>query len=197
LLEWLEQEKMENIWLVGHDIGGGVAQLMVTQKEVLFQKLTLSNCITSDSWPVPAVRQMIMASRLGIFYTLARLNVMSFRTLYKAVSASFYNTSLSGSDFRRIFYDGKFHDKKMILNFQKMLKRLSNRFTEDNMDALARVNIPVHLVWGMKDRFQPWAKAGKTLETTFKNVSVTQLDNCGHYLQLDAFEDYPEVILNS
>lgn len=196
LLQWLEQENMKDVWLIGHDIGGGVAQLMVTANEKRFKKLTLSNSITAASWPVPEAKQMIIAARLGLFYVLTRLKLLSFRRLYKAISASFYRSSFSESDFNRVFYDGKFSNKKMALNFQRMLARLDSRYTKNNMKVLAEVTLPVHLVWGMNDTFQPWEIAGKTLEATFENVRVTTIDNCGHYLQLDACEAYIDAVLN-
>ncbi len=197
IIKWLQQEGFSDVWLVGHDIGGGVAQLMITEKEELFQELTLSNSITSDTWPVPSVQRMIKLSQKGMYFWLAVLKFFSFPKLYNSILRSFYRIKgFSENDFARIFYDGKFHKRREVINFQRMLKTLDNRFTRENMGKLSGVSTPVHLVWAMNDRFQPWAKAGRILEDTFRDVKVTKINKAGHYLQIDAFEDYVNAILD-
>ncbi|WP_373494750.1 alpha/beta fold hydrolase [Aquiflexum sp.] len=67
-IKWLHQEGFQDVWLVGHDIGGGIAQLMAVNQPYIFSKITLSNCITDDSWPVKSVQDMIKAAKLGLFF---------------------------------------------------------------------------------------------------------------------------------
>ncbi|NOZ46369.1 MAG: alpha/beta hydrolase [Chlorobi bacterium] len=197
LVAWIKQQGFSDIWLIGHDIGGGIAQIMVANQENLFKKITLSNSITADSWPVPTVQKMIKASRLGIFYWLAMFGKFPFENLFASMSKAFIsNQNLSEDTFRRIFYDGKFNKRKMVWKFQRMLTKLDSRYTKENMELLSSVSIPVHLVWAMSDRFQHWSKAGRTLENTFKDVKVTKIENCGHYLQLDAPDKYLDSILS-
>lgn len=152
---------LENIILVGHDIGGGIAQILATKSEHLFQKLILSNCVTGISWPIPNVEKMIKASKLGLFYWLALFGKFKSDKLYAALSRSFVNTKLATSDFERIFYDGKFHKGRKVKKLQKMLKVLGNAHTAAIMTSLANIRIPVDLIWAMEDKYQPWEKSGQ------------------------------------
>ncbi|MEM7510539.1 MAG: alpha/beta hydrolase [Bacteroidota bacterium] len=196
-ITWLKELELENIWLVGHDLGGAVAQLMLTREESLFQKVSLSNVVTADTYPVPVIEKLIKAAKLGLFYWMARLGRFEMGKQYKGMRRVFIrNTSFSQEDYQRIFYDGKFHSPKMAAKFQRMLTRLNHSATLENMSALAKVSLPVHLIWGMDDRFQPWEVAGKILEKTFTSVKATHIDTCGHFLQLDAPEDYVEALFS-
>ncbi|MEL6193606.1 MAG: alpha/beta hydrolase [Bacteroidota bacterium] len=194
---WLKELQLDKIWLVGHDLGGAVAQLMLTREESLFQKVSLCNVVTADTYPVPVIERLIKAAKMGLFYWMARFGRFEMEKQYKGMKKVFVrNTSFSQEDFQRIFYDGKFHSPKMAAKFQRMLTKLNHSATLENMSALAKVSLPVHLIWGMGDRFQPWEGAGKILKGTFSEVRVTHIDNCGHFLQLDAPENYVETLFS-
>ena len=114
--------------LVGHDIGFGIAQILVAKNENLFQKL-IFNCVTGTSWPIPNIEKMIKGSKLGLFYWLAIFGKFKSEKLYNALSKSFFNYKLTKRDFERVFYDGKFHNGHKIKKFQKMLKVLDSSHT--------------------------------------------------------------------
>ncbi len=194
LIHFFTQKQFRNITLVGHDIGGGLAQILIANNEKLFDRAVLSNCVTGDSWPVTNVEKMIKASKLGLFYWLAIFGKFSSEKLFMTLSKSFCRNRISKSDFERIFYDGKFNKNTKIKKFQEMLKSLDNSHTSKNMEALSKIQIPVDLVWGMNDKFQPWNKSGLTLKSTIKNSQVFQIENCGHFLQIDAFEEYLKIL---
>ncbi len=195
LLKMLEENHASQVNLVAHDIGGGIAQIMMTKRPDLFSKVILSNCVTGSSWPIPNVQKMIKASKLGVFYWLARFGQFSPDKLFQALSKSFVRSNLSEDDFFRIFYDGKFNNKSKIKKFQRMLKVLSNSHTITNMESLSQVDVPVDLIWAMNDKFQPWEKSGVELQSTLINCEVFHIQNSGHFLQIDAYEEYTQLLL--
>lgn len=194
IAEFLKHKKLENIKLVCHDIGGGIGQILVTKHEDLFQKLILSNCVTGKSWPIKSVQKMIKASKLGLFYWLAIFGKFKRDKLYNALSKSFFRDKLSENDFDRIFYDGKFHKSERIKKFQRMLKVLHNSHTSENMSSLTKVKIPVDLIWAMNDKFQPWEKSGQEIKSRITHSEFFPIQNCGHFLQIDATEEYASLI---
>jgi pimeloyl-ACP methyl ester carboxylesterase len=197
LNHWLKQQNFENVWLVAHDLGGAVAQIMMTDNPSLFDKVTLSNVGTADTYPVPTISKLVKASKLGLFYWLAIFGRFKADKLYASMRLFFVrNNSFSKNEFVRIFFDGKFHISKSILKFQKMLARLDNRYTVENMEGLKRINLSVHLIWAMNDKFQSWEISGKILESTFSNVRVSKIENCGHYLQIDANDEFVKLLLS-
>lgn len=194
---WLKEENFENIWIIAHDLGGAVAQLMITNEPSLFSKVTLSNVGTADTYPIPTISKLVTASKIGFFYLFAILGRFQSERLYLSMKKFFYrNKSFQKTEFERVFYDGKFHKSKSILKFQKMLGHLNNRHTIENMDRLKTIELPIHLIWAMNDKFQSWEVSGKILQDSFKNVRVSKIENCGHYIQIDANDEFVAALLS-
>lgn len=197
LNQWLKEQKFGNIWLVAHDLGGAIAQIMITDNPLLFDKVTLSNVGTADTYPVPTIANLVKASKMGLFYWLAIFGRFKAEKLYAGMKRFFVrNKSFSKNEFERIFFDGKFHQRKSVAKFQKMLARLDNRYTVENMEKLKNIKLPVHLLWAMEDKFQSWEASGKILESTFSNIRISKIEKCGHYLQIDANDEFVERLLS-
>ncbi len=56
LVAWLRELGVEDPIVVGHDLGGGVAQIAAARNPGLFSGIVLINAIGYDSWPVPPVK---------------------------------------------------------------------------------------------------------------------------------------------
>jgi pimeloyl-ACP methyl ester carboxylesterase len=69
--------------IVGHDLGGGVAQILAVRYPELVRGLVLANCICYDNWPIFPVKA-IRASGSA----LARLPYPVFRFVYAGGSCS-------------------------------------------------------------------------------------------------------------
>jgi len=52
ITSWLKQENIGPVGLVGHDIGGGIAQILVVRYPELVKFLTIGDTLVEDSWPV-------------------------------------------------------------------------------------------------------------------------------------------------
>ena len=195
--QWLLEQDFSKIWLVAHDLGGAVAQIMLTDNPTLFEKVTLCNVGTANTYPVPTIAKLVKASKLGLFYWLALFGRFKADKLYAGMKRFFVrNKSFSKNEFERIFFDGKFHQRKSFAKFQKMLARLDNRYTVENMEKLKNIKLPVHLLWAMEDKFQSWEASGKILESTFSNIRISKIEKCGHYLQIDANDEFVERLLS-
>jgi pimeloyl-ACP methyl ester carboxylesterase len=195
--QWLVEQNLNKIWMVAHDLGGAVAQLMLTDNPSLFEKVTLSNVGTANTYPVPAIAKLVKASQFGLFYWLALFGKFNADKLYASMKLFFVrNKTFSKNEFERIFFDGKFHKRKPVAQFQKMLARLDNRYTVENMEKLKDVTLPVHLLWAMDDKFQSWEVSGKILESTISNIRISKIENCGHYLQIDANDEFVKRLLS-
>lgn len=55
LLAWMDALGIERAVLAGHDLGGGVVQILATRHPDRCAGLLLTNCICYDSWPIPEV----------------------------------------------------------------------------------------------------------------------------------------------
>lgn len=186
LLSWLKHGGHHAIWLVSHDIGGGVAQLMLTKDESRFARATLSNCITADTWPVSSVKMMRALAKMRAFAPMAALGLFPNFIARHELRRAVVNTGvLTKERTTQIFWDGKVSHKSGRHEFQNMLRALHSRETRQNMQALAQINIPVHLLWAEDDPNQPWAGPGKILAATLRHATVSMIPKAGHFLQID------------
>lgn len=193
---WLIEQNFENIWLIAHDIGGGISQIMLTLNESLYQKVTLSNSITADTWPVPAIEGIIGAAKSGMFTSLAETGAIATQ-LGPVIKDTFVNKkSITDYILNDVFLDSKFNSKEGRDKFIKLLKALDPKHTIENMKKLSKVTIPLHLIWAMQDPNQPWDGPGKILKEAFKTVRVSQIENAGHFLQLDTPEEYFKLLIS-
>lgn len=55
LLAWMDAVEIDRAVLVGHDLGGGVAQIAAVRAPERCAGLVLTNAIAYDSWPIPSV----------------------------------------------------------------------------------------------------------------------------------------------
>ncbi|GAA4842011.1 alpha/beta hydrolase [Algivirga pacifica] len=195
LLQWMMQEGLGEVWLISHDIGGGVAQWMLSEKPLLFTKATFSNSIAGDSWPVKDVAPMIKAAKTKMFAWMALLGFFKKKDLHRAIAKTFRQQPIEMDEFECIFYDGKFSNFQRAKKFQKMLRSLDNKYTQEILGKLSLVNVPVQLVWAMDDIYQPWGISGVMLKEAFPKATVTQIHNCGHFLQIDDVDSYTEALL--
>jgi pimeloyl-ACP methyl ester carboxylesterase len=58
LVAWMETLGLGQAVLVGHDLGGGVAQIAAARHSGRAAGLVLTNSIGYDSWPIPSVKLM-------------------------------------------------------------------------------------------------------------------------------------------
>ncbi len=58
LIQWMDELKIDKATIIGHDIGGGVAQRMATSYQDRLNKLCLMNCVSYDSWPIELIIQL-------------------------------------------------------------------------------------------------------------------------------------------
>ena len=65
LADWMRGVGLEGgAVVVGHDLGGGVAQILAVRQPDLVRGLVLTNAICYDSWPIPSVKAMLAAGPL-------------------------------------------------------------------------------------------------------------------------------------
>ncbi|MEX5258438.1 alpha/beta fold hydrolase [Kocuria arenosa] len=131
--------------VVGHDIGGGIAQhLAATSGRV--RKMVLMNSVMFDSWPVPAVERFRDA---GVRKATTVVDLLQARA-----------RSARGSVQRRLSdeelaaYLAPWHDPARVRSWMAMAAAADPRYTLDLVPALQEAAVPTRLVWGRDDDFQ-------------------------------------------
>ncbi len=184
---WIEQKLQgEPVWLVGHDLGGAVAQILAVEKPQLIQRLTLCNSPFDRSWPVLPVRVFRLAAKLSLYDFIARNGMLpNPYTRNKMKKAFFSADEISEEKIKRIFWSGKVHDKEGRRQFALHLRHLNNDDTHDIKIRLKNFDKPVQLIWADRDYYQPWLIVGRRLSKVFPHADVRIIANSGHYLPLE------------
>lgn len=198
LSDWLRQERIGRVWVVGHDLGGGVAQIMAVREPDLVARLTLSNSPVEDTWPVLIVKFLCQVARLGLYPLLAALRVPYldpwFR--YELRRAFAHPARLKEGDTRqRVFFDTKLTTPDGRRKFAAHLAALDNAQTVAIAASLRDVRMPTLLLWGREDPHQPWQRAGQRLQELLPGPDVALLEDAGHYAMLDRPNEYIEALL--
>jgi pimeloyl-ACP methyl ester carboxylesterase len=185
LAAWLRHDGLGPVWVVGHDLGGGVAQLLATRHPDLVGRLSLTNAVSDGTWPVPPVRLLIAAARAGTYPWLVRLRLFPNPYLRHELDRAFADPERVGrSDRERVFWDGKVSTAAGRQAFARHLAataRVSSAVAAD----LAGLDVPSQIVWGGQDPFQPWDGAGRTLRDLLPDPEVSFLHDSGHFTPLE------------
>lgn len=186
LAAWIEARGIGPVHLVGHDLGGAVAQLLATRRPGLVAALTLGDTVVGGDWPVPPVRLLRATARAGLYPTLCAVGLLPNPGVAWSLRRGFADPSrLGAADRRRVFWDGKVTDPEGRRAFAEHLRALDPTETAAVVGDLGALPMPCALVWGAEDRYQPWDRAGATLRELLPAPAVTVVGDAGHFAPLE------------
>ena len=197
IANWLEAAGLEDIWLIGHDWGGAVAQIMAVRHSDRLGRLTLSDCPVEDSWPVPSVNMFRLLARAGLYAPLASIGLVPNPYAMRQLNKAFYDRNRVREDtWERVFWDSKVSDRNGRAEFQRHVAALDNSQTVEVAAELMEVGMPTLLIWGSNDSFQPWDKVGVRLQALLPNPEVRLIEEAGHFHVLEKPEAFVEALLD-
>lgn len=182
LLQWLDALEVEAPVLVGHDLGGGVAQIAAVQRPERFAGIVLTNAVCYDSWPIPSV--MAMQRTAGALRYLPEV------ALYPA----FVQLIHRGHDDRRRAREAiGVHWQPYVTHgaARSLMRQVSSLRVEDTLaiaDQLPSIQLPARVVWGAADPFQK-IEYGRRLATDL-GTTVQPIPGGKHFTP----EDHPETL---
>jgi pimeloyl-ACP methyl ester carboxylesterase len=163
---------------VGHDLGGGIGQIMAVRYPGLFLDLCLVNSVAYDFWPV----QPIIAMRTPIVRELAMasLDLGSFRLIIKR---ALYHKELLTDELLQKFRKplSTEEGRKAFLHFAHCLNNRDLMEIEDELRTLAT---PVLVVRGQVDPYLS-AAISERLVRELPHARLLLVPTGGHYLMLD------------
>ncbi|MBI1279571.1 MAG: alpha/beta fold hydrolase [Anaerolineaceae bacterium] len=194
---WIQAEKRQPIWLVGHDLGGAVAQLIAVRYPELVSRLTMGNCPIGDSFPVTAVNLAILAAKTGLFIPFTQLGLIPNFYMNGEIRRGFANPShLTADMMKTVFWDGKVNEQRGRQEFAKHLKHLRNTESVEIVPQLAQVPMPTFVLWSDTDRHQPFEVIGQRLLRALPaGTPFDVVTNAGHFMPLEAPAVYSQKLL--
>lgn len=178
LREWLGELGLERVALIGHGIGGGVAQLLAADGAA--GALVLLDTACFDAWPSEVTREaqahaptddptLVAAAIRAAFELGAR------RRAPQEADLEAYVRPFAGPEGARAF--------------SRWLLALDGRGLERTAHRVGELEIPTFVIWGEQDPFFPPTLAERLAEE-IPTASVALLPGCGHFLP----EEAPETI---
>lgn len=176
--------------IVGHDIGGGVAQLFAVNHPDLVRQLVLVDTIAYDSFPEPGIARLkepawdaILGApdfdlKKGLTKGFTRGMVNSERVTPELIAA----------------YERPFQGVEGRLAYLRAARALRTEELASRMDAVERLKIPTLIVWGAEDLFQP-RRYGERLADAMPNARLEVITGASHFLPEDAPEALAERIV--
>jgi pimeloyl-ACP methyl ester carboxylesterase len=180
LAAWMQEAELESTFLVGHDLGGGVAQILAVRQPELVQGVVLMNSICYDSWPIPSVKAM---GAMGP--AVERLPNSVFRQVYSA--------------FLHRGHDNRERAKESIEEYwpyyvraggaAAMIRQVRSLNVNDTLaiaEQIPNLDVPARLVWGAADQFQ---KIGYGYRLAYElGAPIERIEGGKHFVP----EDHPE-----
>ncbi len=180
LVRWMDAIDLEQAVLVGHDLGGGVAQIAAVRHPERVQGLVLTNAICYDSWPIPSVKLLRALSPL-----LARA---PDALVYLIMAVLFFR---GHDDFERMKESLRVHwtpyaSADATRALVRQIQALDVRDTLAVADRLPDLDVSARLVWGAADPFQK-IRYGERLARAL-DAPLDRIDGGKHFVP----EDHPD-----
>jgi pimeloyl-ACP methyl ester carboxylesterase len=180
LLALLDHWQLPRTHLFGHDIGGAIALRLAFGHAPRLHGLTLADIPSYDSWPSPTWKSMrdeyarhaLQAHDAHRSAMVRQLKMAVFRkermcddTLER------YLAPLCGVVGQPSFY-------------QHQVAHYNACYTMDFAEQLPRLDLPVQILWGVEDAWQPVAYA-RRLQRDIPGAAVHLYEQAGHFLMED------------
>ena len=182
LAAWMRDQRISKAVVAGHDLGGGVAQILAVRHPDLVSGLFLTNAICYDSWPVPVVKGIAAAGSI-----LKHAPDGSVRQFMKLMFSKGHDNAAAKEAALNVHaphYEASDGAAALVRQTQSLNK-------EDTLAVaglLPSLDIPARLVWGADDEFQT-IDYGERLARDL-GAPMRRIEGGKHFTP----EDHPEII---
>ena len=173
--------------VAGHDIGGGVAQLMAVDEPQRVARLILIDSIVDNNWPIPDIARLKEPA-----WDQIMVNIDLRRGLRKGLEAGVV-TPGRVTDEMVDEWTRPFQDLGGRRAYLRAARALNNRDLTSRAKHIDEIETPTLILWGANDAFlEPaWAE---TLHGRLRESTVQIIDPGGHFLPLDRPDAVVEAI---
>ena len=180
---WMREAGLEDgALIVGHDLGGGVAQILAVRHPELVRGLVLTNCVSYDSWPIAPVRAISAAGPL-----FGRMPSSAFRRFYAAFLRG-------GHDDRGRWRESVSEHLPFYQEAggaEALVRQTRSLNVRDTLGVAAQIpylDVPTRLVWGVADGFQP---IGYGYRLAYElGARIERVEGARHFVP----EDHPDEV---
>ncbi|HET7628110.1 MAG TPA: alpha/beta hydrolase [Bacillales bacterium] len=175
IIRLLDQLGIESAHLVGHDLGGGIAQILAVYYENRVKSLVVSDSVCFSNWPLPQV--------VSLRYPTAPEFEPTPVFIERLIRGGLYHQELAVPEWIDAF-TAPFNHPNGGIELQQAAFALEHHQTEELVPYLRNVQVPTTILWGQHDRYLPpyW---GLRLQETIPQSTFRLLPQCGHFSMID------------
>lgn len=171
--------------LGGHDLGGGVAQILAIKQPQVCAGILLTNSIGYDSWPIPSVKVLRALGAL-----IERLPRFAFRALFNVFIGRGHDDKQVATESVHTHWPP--YEQHGAALFVRQIRSLNVNDTLAVADLLPQLEgVPARVVWGAADQFQK-IDYGIRLASDLR-AQLIRIEHGKHFTP----EDHPDVIADA
>lgn len=175
ILKLLDNLNIQKAHFVGHDLGGGIVQILADKYPERVLSITIADGVCFANWPLPKVAAMRWPTAPEFEPGPALIEQM--------IRGGVYNPEILTPQVMEAF-TAPFATPTGPEELKRASLALDHHQTEDIVPDLPNLKVPVTLLWGQHDRYLPpyW---GQKLQEAIPNSKLKILPECSHYSMLD------------
>ncbi len=187
ILGLLDALELDQVTIVGHDTGGGVALILGIEHPDRVKRLVLSNVVAYDSWPIG---DMIA---LGNPQWRAKSPAEVAAFVASGLPDGLHNRDRLTAEFRAGIV-APYSDEEGKISLIRNASALDTNHTTMLVDRHRDIRAPTLVLWGVHD---PWQtiRDGESLAREIPGARLVRLENASHWLQQDAPEDFAREVV--
>lgn len=167
IIDFIEEQNIKELDLIGHSNGGRVIIKLMGNKKVKFK---VNKIILIGSAGIVHRKTMSQKIRIKTFKICKKiLQINPIKAIFPNLLLKFKN-SFGSEDYR---------------NASPVMKEtLVKLINEDVREYLPKVKVPTLLIWGEKDTATPIVD-GEIMEKLIPDAGLVRIENCSHYVFLE------------
>jgi pimeloyl-ACP methyl ester carboxylesterase len=179
LASWMRELELEKAILVGHDLGGGVVQILAVNHPELVRGLVFTNAICYDSWPIPQIKLLRAMGPV-----VERLPDEVFRFVYTSFMLQGHGNRPQAQE--AVSEHFPYYERSDgAAAFMRQVRSLDVQDTLAVADRIPELDVPARIVWGAADQFQ---KIGYGYRLAYElGASLERVESGKHFTP----EDHP------
>ncbi|MBC2866264.1 alpha/beta hydrolase [Streptomyces mexicanus] len=193
LLEhFLDALGIEQVTIIAHDIGGAIGLRFSLSRPDRVRRLMLIDTVSYDSWPSSSW-QKIIDENLDDCTSMPQdaFNALLTRQLKMTVT----DHTLMDGDVLQAYLAPHQSTLGRVSFFEHQVRHYDSKFTREISDELPRLTMPVRILWGEEDQWQP-VRYAKRLSDAIPNARLAVVPEAGHFLMEDAPERVVHEVLD-
>ena len=187
IIALLDALGIERACIVGHDLGGGVAQSLAIHWPSRVSRLALIDSVAFTGWPTRDVRiARVLLPLLKHMPTNWLLPI-----LRADLERGYYNTIHAAHSIDR--YERPFHSDMGRAVLLSHVAALDNRETRSLADRLHEIAVPTAVIWGSHDPFLPLS-LGRNLTHAIRGSTLDVLSGARHFTPEEEPREVAEIL---